>query len=313
MEGSVPDDKHLLLFADPQRFWGLIATNDAKRRFDGCRNPDGVVKLDDVALCEILRYGVYHHEEMIQPLAQLYQDFVMKLPKDRRWELYRHVSRIVEASSDIMANALLPFMVEDDDRQIASTAAINYVSLQGLADNDPMSRVKDVIAIIESGELRNEGAVFGGLLHIGDRRVCQLLLSLRESLDREAIREATNCQTGFIYAATAEFYIDWLEGLEGDRNDQHFGLVAAGLGLLKKRSQSDEVYTGQRPFPTRSVSREEWAVMRKPVPYSEYLKHIAPRMYALELAEPPLRVMPHVLAEWGLKPKTDPSETEPLS
>jgi len=35
-------------------------------------------------------------------------------------------------------------------------------------------------------------------------------------------------------------------------------------------------------------------------------------MYALERSEPPPRVMPHVLTEWGLKPLTDPAETAAL-
>lgn len=32
----------------------------------------------------------------------------------------------------------------------------------------------------------------------------------------------------------------------------------------------------------------------------------------ISLPEPPLRVMPHVLSVWGLKPMTDPSETAEL-
>jgi hypothetical protein len=64
---------------------------------------------------------------------------------------------------------------------------IDFASLGPLTENDPMSRVKDVVRMIESGMLENEGAAFGGLLHIGDRRVCQLLLPLRDSLDREAL------------------------------------------------------------------------------------------------------------------------------
>ena len=35
-------------------------------------------------------------------------------------------------------------------------------------------------------------------------------------------------------------------------------------------------------------------------------------MYALEQSELPPRIMPHVLATWGLKPRTDPSETADL-
>jgi hypothetical protein len=38
-----------------------------------------------------------------------------------------------------------------------------------------MSRVKDIIGMIESSMLENEGAAFGALLHISDKRVCDLV------------------------------------------------------------------------------------------------------------------------------------------
>ena len=84
--------------------------------------------------------------------------------------------------------------------------------------------------------LKNQGAAFGALLHIGDPRVCKLIWPLRDALEADAVGEVIHCQTGFIPACTAEFYIDWLEGMEGDTRDGQFGLVASGLALLRKRS-----------------------------------------------------------------------------
>jgi len=78
--------------------------------------------------------------------------------------------------------------------------------------------------------------------------------------------------------------------------------------MIKRRAESDEVYMGARPFPVWSVSRQEWRAMAMPVDIAEYTARVAPRMYALERAEPPPRVMPHVLMLWGLQPRTDPSE-----
>ncbi len=39
---------------------------------------------------------------------------------------------------------------------------------------------------------------------------------------------------------------------------------------------------------------------------------IAPRMYAIERAEPPPKITPHILTAWGLTPLTDPSGISPL-
>ena len=171
-----------------------------------------------------------------------------------------------------------------------------------------MSRLKDIIRMIERNGLDNEGAAFGALLHIGDKRVCDLLIPLRDNLDRDAMNNAVHSGTGFIHSATADFYLDWLEGMEGTDRDGAFGIVAAGLGLLKKKSRVDQVATGHRPFPTRDATPEQWRASQKLIPLAEYVQRISRRMYALERAEPPPRVMPGILTEWGLKPLTDPAE-----
>ena len=267
----------------------------------------------DIAICEIVRYGIFNDEKMIQPLGQFYQQFVMKAPEETRFEVFTHVKGMVGNTDFVSANAFLPFIAEDSGRAIVSTAVIDYVSLAPLTNGDRMSRVKDIIGMIERGCLRNEGAAFGALLHLGDDRVCKLLVPLRDTLDGDAVREATNCGTGLIYASTIDFYLEWLAGLEGDIRDSLYGLVASGLLLVAKRAiAKDRVFTGCRPFPVNSVSQQEWAVMRKEMPLDDYLKRIERRLQDLERSEPPPRVMPHVVAEWGLRPVTDPTETADL-
>ena len=274
---------------------------------------DGLKTLDDIVLCEILRYGIYNDAEMIVSLQQLYSDRFAQVPIERRSEVYRHVVGMVENVDFVSCNAFLPFIAEDDDTTIVSTAVIDYVSLAPLTDNDPMSRPRGIVGMIESGMLENEGAAFGALLHIGDPRVCKLIWPLRDTLDHDSINEVVKCQTGLISSSTVDFYIDWLEGMEGDIRDGQFGLVASGLALLKKKFAVEEVFTGLRPFPfTKTMSMEEIRSLAKPVPFADYQKRIAPRLYALEHSEPPPRVMPSVLIEWGLEPHTDPSEMATL-
>jgi len=245
---------------------------------------------------------------MISDLQQFYRELVMQMEEEHRRRVYRHIAGMVRHTSTVSANALLPFIAEDNSPGIVSTAVIDYVSLAGLTDNDPISRPKDIIGMLQSGMLKNEGAAFGGLLNLGDSRVCKLLWPLREQFDGTAIDVAVQCGAGFLYSATIDFYIDWLEGMEGDFSDGLFGTVASGLALAKRRNTIDEVFTGQRPFPFVGVSRDQLIAAYKPVPLADYIKRIAPRLYALERTEPPPRVMPYVLVEWGLEPLTEPSE-----
>ena len=300
------DDQKLLFQKDINRFWEVVTNDDAKVRFDAMDS------LDEVLLCEVVRYGFYNLEGMIAPLIGLYQKYAMQMPEERRYAIFRHVAGFVEHTSTVSINAFLPFITEDDELRIVSTAVIDYVSLGPLSDDDPMSRVKDIIRMIESGMLENDGAAFGGLLNIGDKRVCDLLIPLRDSLDSDAVSSVVNCSTGFVHSSTADFYLDWLEGMAGTDQDGDFGTVASGLALLKKRSRLDQIFIGRRPFPARDATPEQWKATQTCIPLLEYRQRISRRMYALERAEPPPRIMPHVLIEWGLKPLTDPTETAAL-
>jgi hypothetical protein len=299
----VPAEKALLFQTDLNHFWEIVTNDNSEARFAALHT------LDDLLLCEVVRFGVFNKQEMIGPLASIYRTFAMKMPEDQRYAIYRHVAGFVEHTSIVSVNAFLPFIAEDNARAIVGTAVINFLSLGPLTDSDPMSRVKYIIGMIERNLLENEGAAFGALLHIGDKRVCDLLNSVRDRLDRDAINNAVNCSAGFIHSSTVDFYLDWLEGMKGNDEDSTFGIVASGLGLLKKRSQIDQIYTGHRPFPTRSVTPEQWKASLKPIALTEYIQQVSGRMYALERAEPSPRIMPHVLTEWGLKPLTDCTET----
>jgi len=295
----VSNAKRPLFETDPDLFQQIIMEGDKDKRFALISAPH------DLLLCEVLCYGIYNKQEMIGSLANLYRQLMTKISEEDRRSIYEHVVGFIENTSVISINAFLPFIAEDGARSIVSRAVIDYVSLGPLSNNDPMSRVKDIIGMIKSRTLKNTGAAFGALLHIGDKRVCTLLVPLRDSLDRDAMNIAVNCSTGFIHSATVDFYLDWLEGMEGAYEDSAFGIVASGLAMLKMKSQIDEVATGDRPFPAQGSAPEQFKASLKLIPLSRYLQTISPRMYALEQSEPPPRVMPFVLAQWGLKPSTD--------
>jgi hypothetical protein len=173
----------------------------------------------------------------------------------------------------VAADTRLPFIAEDNSRRIVSTAVINYVSLGPLTDGDPMSRVKDVIGMIESNMLENEGAAFGALLNIGGRRVCDLLIPLRDSLDRDAINNAVNCSTGFIYSATADFYLNWLEGMEGTDQDRSIRILVWRKRAAAHGSQSTygAFMRARIPITAKATQAKQRSVKRlKRVPVSSH-------------------------------------------
>ena len=69
-------------------------------------------------------------------------------------------------------------MLLDTDVAIISSATIDYASLGTLTDNDPMTRPRQIVDMVRKGSPRNSAAVIGGLLALGDPRVCELIRPL---------------------------------------------------------------------------------------------------------------------------------------
>jgi hypothetical protein len=112
------------------------------------------------------------------------------MPEEGLYALYRHVAGFVENTSIVSTNACLPYIADEAPMKIVSTAVIDYLSLGPVVDDDPLGHFKVIIGMIEDATLENEGAAFGGLLHMGDKRVCDLLIPVRDGLDREAMNTA---------------------------------------------------------------------------------------------------------------------------
>ena len=287
-------------YLEDQNAWEkLLLNDDREHRLSGYRYGA------DMLLGEIVRFAALHDPATAAGVRGLYDRFLKRgMSLDARQEIYRHAAEFRDHKG-VSPDVCIPFICEDPDTGICATAVIDWVSAANLTDGDPMSRVKDVIDMIVRGRAQNIGALFGGLLQLGDPRVCALLVPLRDRLTDFEANEAMRSFTGFICAATTEFLLDWLEGLKGDQKDGRFGTVASGLLLLRGGMQSPMVLTGERPFPWDSVAPEEQRRMARYVPIEEYTERIAPRLRALERREPEPKLMPQVLEVWGLSPSDD--------
>jgi len=292
-----------LFFSDPERFVRSLGGQEgqdelARQREYRC--------IQDYLFGEIYRFGYFNDPAMITPLGQFYRMLLENgLDADKRFEVCHHIGGVLTHAKGLSLDALLPFICWDPDRAIVSTATIDYASVGSLVGNDPMGRPRELIHLIEQGDVQNPGAVFGGLLVLGDPRLCKLLWPLKDRLSPEGAKEAAQCTSGIVHAATIEFVIAWLEGLEGTGDDALFGDLVSHLVLQRRHMQVDQVMTGLRPFPVSSVSDEEFKAMGKWKSFEEYRKQVAPRLNALARSEPEPKVMPLVLEAWGITPTGD--------
>jgi len=298
----------LLFDSDPELFQKALFIDEAKTRMELLSNSMG-----DILLCDILRYGFFNKEEMVSDLSDLYRQMALpSLDEELRFNILKHVVGMIANVPSISINALFPFICEDSSRRIVSTATIDLVSYGPVENGNPMHLPSTIVDLIKSPAIKNPGAIFGGLLHLGDPRLCKLLWPAKEFLTKEGVQEAIHCSTGFIYTSTIDFLIDWLKETV-ESNENLFGILAAGLGQEINLNRNDNAFAGERPFPFPKEDNEVRGLINsRSILLSDYIKTIAPKLYQLEAKEPPPKIMPHVLQAWGLQPLTEPNQIAAL-
>lgn len=157
----------------------------------------------------------------------------------------------------------------------------------------------------------NPAAVIGGLIALGDPRVCDLVAPLRTALDADKVAVVTKCHSGATAKCVVDFYLDWLDELV-DRRDYDgegiFGHVAAGLYRLANDRKGPFVAEGLRPFPVPGAGdNPEWPDMRS-IDAREFAESIAERLFDLERREAIPKVMPHAIRAFGLSPKSSSAD-----
>ena len=180
-----------------------------------------------------------------------------------------------------MGSVLPCFLCHDPDAGIASTAARDIASLD-LVEAASGARGPDyVLKLVITGAVANPGAALGGLLALGDEAVNAKLVALRSALalkwaDR-ALGAMASAPTGYVLAATVEFWLHWLESLAGD-------LPGHGAGVRPGRARArgtarDDDRAGRAAQPAAGVPRRRTAALE--VPLAAFTASIAPRLRVL--------------------------------
>ena len=291
-----------LFVKDPRRFMSIVADASAEARLRQ------LAFIDEMLVCECLRLSLDSRPEELQSTLEFYGLSVEGSPLELRQKVYQHLKVIIEQLGANWVMGFVPFVLREDEAGLVSTAVIDYTSMGSLAHEDQMTRVDHVLSGLNNGLVRNRGAVFGGLLALGDERVCRKLRHTCSQLNLSEIAVATKCQTGFTSAALIHFYLDWVESLIASHDydsEASVGHILSGLRRALAGRVTNDIFDGPRPFP---VPRDgPWPSIRR-IPFKEFVTSISGRLYSLEAAEAPPKLMPHIISYCGLTPKSDPAD-----
>jgi hypothetical protein len=252
-----------------------------------------------------LYLGVCYTEALFEEFRPFYWYVAERTTVEQRLRILTDLAKLVEGFEAGIAS-LLPFLNADEEPAVISTAALQLCVLIPRREGDPLTGPKYILESLETCDTENSlvGSLQGVLL-LGDRRVLPLLDRCWEKLGREGRRLLANSWSGFVYASTIEFLMDWLEKTNDEAD---YGSIAAALVLCTVREKNFPfVLDVERKFPANGDGDIPPVCILHQWTFEEYGKIIALRLKTIAAAETGEKVMPKVLAAWGIENAEQPA------
>lgn len=231
-------------------------------------------------------------DSSLHEVSTLYNMFLEKCYAVEREKVFDSILEEVRAGR-VKATALLPFIEFEAHRRIASAATREYVINHPSDPDDHFEAVRHVTSLINTDRTSNRGAVFAGLVLLGDRRINGVANSTRSLLTLQDIQHFSRTHLNYLTATTIEFYLEWLMRLNRRDTQQEFGILANGLNLMIIYDRSGEVIETQRNLGPYGFTHRSTILQRKP--FEEYFRELRPTMEQIAARSPQPDIMNNVI------------------
>jgi len=217
--------------------------------------------LDDEGIARLAHHALFFagrgHAALNPLIAAFYPEYANRVPGERREEVFARIRGQVHEGL-LRPGVFLHFLCHDPDLGIVSAAARDVACLALVEEPDGARGADWVLKLVVTGSVVNSGAALGGLLALGDEAVNVKLAVLRDGLalpwaDR-ALGQMASCTTGYVFAATVTFWLEWTEALAAELPEAMRVFDWAARALLAQRDAMIEqtVLRGRLPVRERS-------------------------------------------------------------
>jgi hypothetical protein len=253
-------------------------------------------------------FGVTGNSSLVPAIEAVYSRLRHELPIQYRLAVLTDLTAELPVGPD-SASALLPFVQQDTDISVISTAAINMAMLMPTTPQDHLDGPRYIarVALKADTDRATRVGLLAGLFLLGDQRVLPLLDDAWSLLTSDERGELTRAHSGFIYASMVEFLMDHLDGTD----ESTFGYVAGSLGRLPLDTltgpQSGRVLDVRRRFPSSLLEEESPVTVTAVWSVEEYGQRLARKLKRLARYESEPKVLPIVMRVWGIEPRDERS------
>ncbi len=260
--------------------------------------------LDDEGIARLAHHALFFagrgHAALNPLIAAFYPEYASRVAGERREEVFARIRGQVHDGL-LGSGVLLHFLCHDPDLGVVSAAARDVACL-GLVEEPDGSRGADwVLKLVVTGSVVNSGAALGGLLALGDEAVNAKLAVLRTGLalpwaDR-ALGQMASCTTGYVFAATVTFWLEWMEALAGELPEAMRVFDWTARALLTQREAMIEQTILRGRLPAREHANGDHGAGELSV--AAFVESVGPRLRALVPAARASELFRRALAAWS--------------
>jgi hypothetical protein len=258
-------------------------------------------RLDEDGIARLAHHALFFagrgHGQIYPLLEAFYPEYAKRVVTERRTEVFARLRSLIHEGV-LRGGVLLIFLCHDGDAGIVSTVARDIAALDVVEPATGTRGADLVLKLVVTGSVANPGAALGGLLARGDEAVTAKLAALRPALalkwaDR-ALGAMASAPTGYVFASTVEFWLQWLEGLVGllPESARVFDQAARALASLRETMIEPVVLRARRP----PFLGAETAALE--VPLGSFAVSIAPRLRVLAEVAGDCEGLSRALAAW---------------
>jgi hypothetical protein len=273
-------------------------------------------QLQDLLKFGCIAYGTRVDDARFAQVSKLLALVVQKASVEARLEIVVELAVLVERfgreHGAAPVGALFPFVFEDPEFVVISTAALHLAHLMPLEEGDPLTGPRTLMEMAEvMRQPQRRLAVLAGLTALGDEDVFELLEKIWRGLGAEAQVDLVACMGRQpVTTAAIEFLVTQLERWIAEGREGPIGHVVPTLIRLaqralgspdRRRAGETGVFDVERAFPSWSLPPDgEPISIRRTYSVAEFGRSIAPRLTRMAELERYPRLLPAALRAWGV-------------
>lgn len=288
-------DDHRITGDDRQRYDELSALALDKRSWS--KMP--LAKFQFLLFQQVVASAWDGAAEPVFRMMEMYKVAIRRMTTGQRQNLAASVASKYSLFGNSFGRLFFPFGNVETEPGVIARAALEFAQYFSETNEDGtlLNGPEALATVVTARTVMHPGPVLGGVLMLGDKRNLPLLEGTWKALNDQDQLELSRTNSGFMYAATIEYLLRWME----DVDEAQFAFPSVMLATLRKNAARDTVFDVERDLPVPPHKSDGVVRFVNEWPAKEYGKLIESRLRALAEREVDDEiVIPMVMEAWGL-------------